>query len=253
MKVLLSPAKSMSSNLPDFPFIGTSPIFSIKTQQLISVLKNWSSKDFKLKMKVSDSISESTYQSYSQWSLNNNKNGLPSIFLYSGTAFKGLASNLMSQKDINYAQNNLYILSGLYGLLKPLDIIHPYRLEMAFKFNINKTTDSLYSFWRDVITDYINNTFENELIVNLASNEYSKVIDRKTLNPDILEFQFLENKNGVEKVIANHSKMARGLLARYIIKNQIKEKTKLLSFNSNGYCFRDDLSTESEYVFSRNH
>ena len=253
MKVLLSPAKSMSSNLPDFPVIGTSPIFSVKTLQLISVLKNWSPNDFKLKMKVSDSISESTYQSYSQWSLNNNENGFPSIFLYSGTAFKGLASNVMSQKEIDYAQNNLYVISGLYGLLKPLDIIHPYRLEMAFKFNINKTTDSLYDFWRDEITNYLSNNFKNELIVNLASNEYSKVLDRKTLEIDVLECQFLENKNGKEKVVANHAKMARGLLARYIVQNQIKEKAKLLSFNSNGYCFRGDLSTESEYVFSRNH
>jgi cytoplasmic iron level regulating protein YaaA (DUF328/UPF0246 family) len=195
----------------------------------------------------------STYQSFSNWSLNNNKNGFPSIFLYSGTAFKGLASNLMSQKEIDYAQNNLFVISGLYGFLKPLDIIHQYRLEMAFKFNINKTTDSLYDFWRDVITDYLNNNYEDEIIVNLASNEYAKVLDKKNLKLNVLQCQFLENKNGKEKVIANHAKMARGLLARFIIKNQIKEKAQLLRFDLNGYSFRDDLSKNNNYVFSRNH
>jgi hypothetical protein len=253
MKILLSPAKSMNTNIPDILLDKSYPLFNNKTNQIVSVLKDWSLQAIKTKMKTSDSISLRTFEIYKNWDHNNFKNGFPAIFLYSGTAFKGLSANDLSDQEIVFLNENLFILSGLYGLLKPLDIIHPYRLEMALKFEINKEINSLYKFWKKNLTKYLNNNFPNEIIVNLASEEYFKVIDKDNLTSNILNCHFLEIRNGSEKVISSHAKKARGLLTRFIVKNELKVKEDLKSFDLNGYGYRKDLSDEDNYYFSRTH
>ena len=251
MKVLLSPAKLMTPSEPSFSFPNSEPIFLDKSLELVDVLSRWSVSDFQQNMKISKSISEKTYNDFKRLKSDDITFMFSAIFLYSGTAFKGLSAFDMNLEELNFAQDHLFILSGLYGLLKPLDLVQPYRLEMALKFNINQTTSSLYDFWVNHITSHIVKNCKNELLINLASNEYTKAVDVKKINNPVLTCHFLETKNGKEKVIASHAKMARGLMTRYIIRNKIQEKSGLQSFNISGYKFRDDLSTEKEYYFSR--
>jgi hypothetical protein len=243
----------MDANIPNISIDKTYPLFLDKTNQLISVLNSWSISDFKSKMKTSDSISLTTFETYKNWNQSNINSGIPAVYLYSGTAFKGLSSINWNNLDLDYAQNNLIILSGLYGFLRPLDLIHKYRLEMALKFDISKDVNSLYKFWSHSITTYFNENFSKELIVNLASNEYFKVIDEKVLETDILNCHFLEVKNGTQKSIASHAKRARGLFARFIVKNKLKHREDLKLFDLEGYKYRDDLSNENNYFFSRIH
>tara|TARA_B100001287_G_scaffold150032_1_gene126303 strand:+ start:14657 stop:15388 length:732 start_codon:yes stop_codon:yes gene_type:complete len=243
----------MNTKIPDFSIEKSHPLFSHKTNEILSVLRGWSLQAIKTKMKVSDSISIKTFEIYKNWNHNDLKNGSPAIFLYDGTAFKGLCVDDFNYQEIKFTNDNLFILSGLYGLLKPLDIIHPYRLEMALKFQINEKADTLYKYWRNDLTSYLNNNFSNELIINLASDEYFKVLDKDNLTLSVLNCHFLEIRNGIEKVIANHAKKARGLLTRFIIKNKLSAKQDLKSFNLSGYNYRNDLSDEDNYYFSRIH
>lgn len=252
MKILISPAKSMMPISASFSTKNSVPEFLENSLELVSVLKKWSISEFKIKMKISEAITNSTYKLYNEWDSNNISNGIPSIFLYSGTAFKGLAVSEMNLEEVNYANDHLFILSGLYGILRPLDIIHPYRLEMALKFKISKGVDTLYDFWRNEISNFLNRNTKKEIIVNLASNEYFKVL-RNKMNSPILNCHFLENKNGKERVIASHAKMARGLMANFIIKNKIENEIQLRNFNTNGYEYISAISTQNEYYFSRIH
>ena len=251
MKILLSPAKSMKSKLPGFDVKETNPLFLHKTKQIISSLSQWTIMDFKAKMKINDTISLSTFDAFQALKKDGVSKGIPSIYYYDGLAFKGLSAIEMNKDDITYAQESLFILSGLYGLLRPLDLIHFYRLEMAFRFKMENGTNSLYDFWTSEITNYLNKNFSDELIVNLASNEYSKVINTKSLLSEFITCHFLEVKNGAEKVIASHAKKARGLMAKFIISNKLKSKEELKLFNSLGYTFREDLSNEKNIYFSR--
>lgn len=251
MKVLLSPAKSMKSKQPNFVLKTTKPLFENKTQQIISVLSGWKSSDFKLKMKTNDSISQTTFDAFQSLNNGDSENRFPSIYYYDGIAFKGLSATNMSIDEIDYAQNHLYVLSGLYGILRPLDLIEFYRLEMALKFEISSQINSLYEFWSYEITSYLNKYFPNEIIVNLASNEYSKVIDTKTLTAKFITCHFLEVKNGTEKIVSSHAKKARGKMANFIIVNKITSIENLKLFNLNGYVFRHDLSSNNNIYFSR--
>ncbi len=251
MKILLSPAKSMKSKQPDFDFKSTKPLFPKKIDQIVSVLSNWSLLDFKSKMKINDAISQSTFDAFQYLRQDFIEQGIPSIYFYDGLAFKALSAVEMNKDDIEFAQKSLFILSGLYGLLRPLDLIHFYRLEMAFRFEIYNGINSLHEFWSNDITNYMNDNFPNDLIVNLASNEYSKVINSKNLHSKFITCHFLEIKNGIEKVISSHSKKARGLMAKYIIVNKLQSKEDLTQFNLEGYIFREDLSTLDNIYFSR--
>jgi uncharacterized protein len=251
MKILLSPAKSMKSNLPDFDLKITNPLFYNKTKQIISVLANWSPLDFKTKMKTNDAISQSTFDAFQCMNQENFKNGVPSIYYYDGMAFKGLSAINMNSEDINYAQDNLFVLSGLYGMLRPLDLINFYRLEMALRFKITDEINSLYEFWSIEITNYFNENFPKELIVNLASYEYSKVLNTKHLTGKFITCHFLEIKNGTGKVVSSYAKKARGLMANYIIVNKLQSIEGLKLFKLENYIFRQDLSNQDNLYFSR--
>lgn len=251
MKVVLSPAKSMNSKLPNFDLKATKPLFENKTKQIVSVLSDWKSLDFKLKMKTNDSISQTTFDAFQSIKKGLSENRFPSIYYYDGIAFKGFSATKMSFDQINYAQSHLFVLSGLYGILRPLDLIEFYRLEMALRFKISSQINSLYEFWSYEITSYLNKNFPNEVIVNLASNEYSKVIDTKTLTAKFITCHFLEVKNGTEKIVSSHAKKARGKMANFIIVNKLKSLENLKLFNSDGYVFREDLSNQNNIYFSR--
>ena len=252
MKVLLSPAKSLDfkSKLPTEK--NSFLCFEKEAQYLNSILKTKSPNDLSELMGVSSKIADLNYERNHNWSLPfTKKNARQSVYAFSGDVYRGLDAYSIDDDKIDFMQSTVRIISGLYGLIKPLDLIQPYRLEMGTKlpFDNNK---NLYEYWREKITNQLNlELSENEPVLNLASNEYFKVIDSKVVNGDIYFANFKEFKDGNYKTISIFSKKARGMMARYIIENNITDINSLKSFNYDRYIFNENLSSEKELIFCR--
>jgi cytoplasmic iron level regulating protein YaaA (DUF328/UPF0246 family) len=179
------------------------------------------------------------------------KNSRQAVYAFSGDVYKGLDAYSVDDDKIDFMQSNVRIISGLYGLVKPLDLIQPYRLEMGTKLSFDNNKN-LYEYWREKITNQLNlELSENEPVLNLASNEYFKAIDSKVVNGDIYSANFKEFKDGSYKTIAIYSKKARGMMTRYIIENNITDINSLKSFNYDKYIFNENLSSEKELIFCR--
>ena len=252
MKILLSPAKSLDFK-SDLPTLKTSEgCFLNEAQYLNNILKEKSPKDLSQLMGISSSLGELNYQRNNSWSLPfSQKNARQSIYAFSGDVYRGLDSYTVEEGKIDFMQNSVRIISGLYGLLKPLDLIQPYRLEMGTKMLVGDNKN-LYEYWRQKITNQLNNELsDNEPVLNLASNEYFKAIDRKVVKTDIYTANFKQIKNGEYKTIAIFSKKARGMMTRFIIDNNITDINDLKSFNYDGYLFHKSLSTKKEFIFTR--
>lgn len=252
MKVLLSPAKSLDfkSQLPTEK--NSFLCFEKEAEYLNSVLKGKSPKDLSDLMGVSSKIADLNYERNHEWSLPfNKKNARQSIYAFSGDVYRGLDAYSIDDDKIDFMQSTVRIISGLYGFIKPLDLIQPYRLEMGTKLSFDNNKN-LYEYWREKITNQLNSELsEDEPVLNLASNEYFKAIDSKVLKSDIYSANFKQLKNGSYKTIAIYSKKARGMMTRFIVDNNISRVNDLKSFNYDGYVFHKDLSTEKELVFSR--
>ena len=252
MKILLSPAKSLDykSELPTSKI--SEGCFLNEAQYLNNILKEKSPKDLSDLMGISSSLGEINYQRNNSWSLPfSSKNARQSIYAFSGDVYRGLDSYTVEEDKIDFMQNSVRIISGLYGLLKPLDLIQPYRLEMGTKMPVGDNKN-LYEFWRQKITTQLNSDLdENEPVLNLASNEYFKAIDRKVVKTDIYTANFKQLKNGEYKTIAIFSKKARGMMTRFIIDNNITDINDLKSFNYDDYMFHESLSKEREFIFTR--
>ena len=252
MKVLLSPAKSLDfkSQLPTEK--NSFLCFEKEAKYLNSILKTKSPKDLSDLMGISSKIADLNYERNHDWSLPfTNKNARQAVYAFSGDVYRGLDAYTIDYNKIDFMQSTVRILSGLYGLIKPLDLIQPYRLEMGTKllFDNNK---NLYDYWREKITNQLNSELsENEPVLNLASNEYFKSIDSKVVNADIYSANFKEFKDGNYKTIAIFSKKARGMMTRYIIENNITDINSLKSFNYDGYVYHKNLSSEKEMIFCR--
>ena len=252
MKILLSPAKSLDYK-SDLPTLKTSEgCFLNEAQYLNNILKEKSPKELSELMNISSSLGELNYQRNNSWSLPfSQKNARQSIYAFSGDVYRGLDSYTIEESKIDFMQNSVRIISGLYGLLKPLDLIQPYRLEMGTKMLVGDNKN-LYEYWRQKITNQLNNELsDNEPVLNLASNEYFKAIDRKVVKTDIYTANFKQIKNGEYKTIAIFSKKARGMMTRFIIDNNITDINDLKSFNYDGYLFHKSLSTKKEFIFTR--
>ena len=252
MKILLSPAKSLDFK-SDLPTSKTSSIcFEKEAQYLNSILKSKNPKELSDLMSISSKIADLNYERNHSWSLPfTQANARQAVYAFSGDVFRGLDAYSIDVNKIDFLQNSVRIISGLYGLIKPLDLIQPYRLEMGTKlaFDSNK---NLYDYWRKKITDQLNLELDNkEPILNLASNEYFKAIDAKVIKSDIYSANFKQLKNGEFKTIAIFSKKARGMMTRFIIDNNITEITNLKSFDYDGYMYHKDLSTDKELIFTR--
>lgn len=254
MLVVISPAKTLDfeSSAPLKKF--TQSTLLDESQQLIEQCKDLSMQDVALLMKVSDKIAGLNVARFSQWAqpftLNNAKQA---IFAFKGDVYTGFDVNTLPQKALNYAQSHLNILSGLYGLLKPLDLMQAYRLEMGTKLN-NDRGVNLYQFWGDIITQRINERLkevDTTFLINLASNEYFKSVQKKSLNAEIITPVFKDQKNGKYKIISFYAKKARGLMARYIMENEITALNQLKQFDVAGYYFVEADSTATELVFYR--
>jgi hypothetical protein len=253
MKILLSPAKSLNEDCPISRTDYTLPALINKTEVLAANLKRQNVDDIKLLMKLSLSLAELNYQRFQSWNTPfNTKNASPCGWVFNGDAYKGLDYASLNDDDIAFSQKSLRILSGFYGILRPLDLIQAYRLEMGTRLQISNDVKNLYSFWGDQITDLINNEIVgNEVIVNLASNEYFKAINTKKLKGKLVQCSFKEDRGGELKMIMSFAKKARGLMSRYIIQNKIEDQEDLMGFNEEGYSYRPKLSTTSEYVYVR--
>ena len=252
MKILLSPAKSLDykSKLPTLKT--TEACFLNEAEHLNLVLKGKSPKDLSDLMSISSSLGELNYQRNMSWSLPfSSENARQSIFAFSGDVYRGLDAYTIEDNKIDFMQNSVRIISGLYGLLKPLDLIQPYRLEMGTKMPVDNHKN-LYEYWSNKITNQLNNELDSdEPVLNLASNEYFKAIDSKVLNSDIYSANFKQLKDGEYKTIAIFSKRARGMMTRYIIDNNISNINDLKSFDYDGYLYHESLSTQKELIFTR--
>lgn len=252
MKLVISPAKSLDykSELPTTKF--TEPQFLDQSQKLNKLLRKKSAKDISNLMKVSANIGQLNYERFQDWELPfTAENARPAIYAFSGDVYRGFNAYSLETSKLENVENTVRILSGLYGVLKPLDLIQPYRLEMGTKLPVGKNKN-LYEFWQKDITAKLNEELgDNEVFVNLASNEYFKAIDTKSLKVPVINVAFKEFKNDKYKIVAIFAKLARGLMARYIVENNCKTIEDLKGFRAENYAFSEALSTETELVFTR--
>jgi cytoplasmic iron level regulating protein YaaA (DUF328/UPF0246 family) len=252
MKLVLSPAKSLDFE-SKLPTSKTSEAqFLSESERINKLLKKKSAKSLSKLMHISDALGQLNYERNQDWSLPFTKdNARPAIYAFNGDVYRGLDAYTISNDKINQLQDKVRILSGLYGLLKPLDLIQAYRLEMGTKFPVGKNKN-LYEFWKKSIAKYLNNELEdNELFLNLASNEYFKAIDAKALKVPVINIDFKEFKNGDYKTIGIFAKLARGLMARYIIDTNAETLDAVKGFNTEGYGFSEQLSNKTTLVFTR--
>lgn len=252
MLVLLSPAKKLNEKKQSVENC-THPIFVEDAEKLIHSLKKYSPKKIGELMKLSPVLAELNVERYQSWDVDHQENVNPAALMFNGEVYAGLNALSFSEREKDKAQNHLRILSGLYGLLKPYDLVHPYRLEMGTKLK-NGRNKNLYEFWGDKIVDEVNlitAKHKEELIVNLASNEYFKSINKKKLNAKIITPVFKDFNNGQYKTVMVYAKKARGFMASYIIKNKIENVNDLIGFDTEGYCFNKEASAENELVFYR--
>ncbi|AMC10556.1 hypothetical protein Lupro_04555 [Lutibacter profundi] len=252
MKIVISPAKSLDfqTKVPTAKF--TQGIFLNEAEKLNKVLKKESPKELSELMKISPKLAELNWERNQNWQLPFSlENAKQAVFAFKGDVYLGLDAYSLLPEQIIQLQNKLRILSGQYGLLKPLDLIQPYRLEMGTKLKVGET-ESLYQFWGETITNALNKELvDDEVFVNLASNEYFKVVKPKLLKVPVVTPIFKDYKNEKLKIISFFAKKARGLMVRYIIDYNIEKTEDLKGFNYEGYAFDANLSSESELVFTR--
>ncbi len=252
MKIILSPAKSLEFETKAATSKYTEPVFLEQAQKLNGVLKKRSAKQISKLMSVSDALGQLNFQRNQEWHMPfTPKNAKQAIYAFRGDVFRGFDVDSLPKEKLDQLQDKLRILSGQYGLLKPLDLMQAYRLEMGTKLKIGRK-DNLYQFWDTTITDALNSELEDgEPLINLASAEYFKVIKPKLLKTSMITPIFKDLKNGEYKTIMTFAKLARGYMLRYIINNNIETVEGLKGFTTEGYGFDANMSTETELVFTR--
>lgn len=252
MKIIISPAKSLDFESKAPTSLYSTSNFLGESKKVHKKLKTISRKGLSDLMKISDGLASLNYDRNQNWqppfTLENAKQA---VFSFTGEVYKGLDAASIEEEKLPVLQDTLRILSGLYGLLKPLDLIQPYRLEMGTKLKIG-TKENLYQFWGDELANSLNDELkEGELLVNLASLEYFKALPKKTLKVPMITPVFKDFKNDKYKIVMMYAKKARGAMARYIIDNNIETLEGLKGFNVGGYAFSEEMSKGSELMFTR--
>lgn len=254
MLTLISPAKKLDLDPIDNPIAPTEPVLFSQTQILARTAKTQTVADLKKLMHLSDNLAELNAERYKAFRLNGRSNSAkPAALTFNGDVYGGLDAKTLSAKEMQYAQKHLRILSGLYGLLKPMDAIQPYRLEMGIRLE-NPRGKNLYEFWGNRISKALVNELadhKDDTIINLASIEYFKAVDAKSLNSRIITPSFLNIKEGKARALMFYAKRARGLMSRWIIENKIDRADDLLDFNVEGYKINKKLSESDKLVFTR--
>lgn len=254
MLAIISPAKKLDFDNAKDVNKSTQPELLARSEELATLLKGKSQNEIKSLMKLSDNLAALNYQRYQNFRTPfTNDNAKPAVYVFKGDTYIGLDADNLASADIDYAQDHLLMLSGLYGALRPKDLMQPYRLEMGTKL-ANDHGEDLYDFWDNDITALCNEAtkgHKNRSIINLASNEYNKVIRHNALEGDFITCHFKDVKNGRAKVIGLFAKRARGAMARYMIENKIETPEGLKDFNADGYIFFEDQSDAHNYTFIR--
>ncbi|MCG8443411.1 MAG: peroxide stress protein YaaA [Caulobacterales bacterium] len=253
MLAVLSPAKNLDFSPADHPK-ATAPALRERTAELAAVAKRLKPRDLKTLMGVSDKLAELNVERFASFDPEQRPSaGFPAALAFAGDVYRGLEARSLSGEDLAWAQKNVRILSGLYGLLRPLDAIQPYRLEMGAKLK-TKRGGTLYEFWGADIAEALNTGLrghQSKTIVNLASNEYFNAVDRSALKADVISPVFKDVKDGKARVLFVFAKRARGLMARWIVENRIEEPADLRRFKSEGYRFSAAASDDGAWVFER--
>ena len=252
MKIVISPAKSLNFESEAPVITSTQLIFLKESERLSKILKKKSARSLSKLMSISPALGQLNFERNQNWelpfTLDNSKQA---IYAFTGEVYRGIDVNSLPVEDLSFLQDNLRILSGQYGVLKPLDLMQAYRLEMSTRLKVG-VKPNLYKFWDKKITEALNAEMqEGELFVNLASNEYFKVLQPKLLKTPVITPVFKEFKNGEYKVVMTFAKLARGLMVRYIVDHKIDNIEGIKGFNVNGYGFDENLSTDTELVFTR--
>ena len=255
MLFLLSPAKSRDYETPLGDVPHTQPQFKAQSQALIEVLRTQSPQQIASLMDLSDALSALNVARYAAWSPRSTlRNARPAVLAFNGDVYEGLQARTLPVAALEWAQQHMAILSGLYGVLRPLDLLQPYRLEMGTRLATPQGSN-LYQFWGSSIAQHLNQRLRADtspVVVNLASQEYFKAVDRKTLKAPVVECVFEDYKGGAYKVISFHAKRARGLMARYAIEHRITTPEGLKHFDSEGYAYAPETSGLERLVFRRN-
>ena len=256
MLAIISPAKTLDfkTSAPEFNF--TLPQFPQQTEELVEICRELTPDQLASLMSISDKLAGLNVARFAQWQPTYDlENSKAAIYAFKGDVYTELDIETLSKDDVEYAQQHLRMLSGLYGLLRPLDLMQPYRLEMGTKLANPKGKD-LYHFWGNAITEALQKSIDeqgDDVLINLASDEYYKSVKPKNLQARIIKPVFLDFKNGKYKVISFYAKKARGLMCRYLIENRITKLEDLKNFDLSGYYFVEAESTNNEWVFKRDH
>ena len=254
MLIVISPAKTLDfENKPSSLHYSTNDFLS-EAEKLSKELKNYTADDLIKLMGISSKLAYLNYERFATWKRPFNiENAKQALLAFKGDVYIGLDAETLNEKELLYTQDHLRILSGLYGVLRPLDLIQPYRLEMGTKLNTN-SFQGLYKYWGDKLTQNINKALiaqSDDVLINLASNEYFKALNKSKLNAKIITPVFKDFKNGEYKTISFYAKKARGLMSRFILKNQLKNPEELKHFETNGYYFSEAESNANQLVFLR--
>lgn len=250
---VISPAKLLDDHSRYPQFKTTTCDFLQEAEQLMKKLKKLKPKEIGELMDLSDKLSKDNFDRYQQWGLPfTSKNALPAVHMFKGDVYRGLAAHELSDKDLYWSQDHIRILSGVYGLLRPMDLIQPYRLMMGTPFGVSGELSNLYKFWGSKLAEKLNDEISPKgTLINLASSEYFKAVQLTALKRKVVHCEFKEKKAGGYSVVSVYAKIARGRMARFIIDRKIKKHEDLKAFDVDGYRFNPSLSTESEYVFTR--
>ncbi len=254
MLIFLSPAKSLDFTTPPHVATFTQPAWLKDSASLIRQLRKLSPADIANLMDLSDPLARLNFNRYADWSLPfSPDNAKPAVLAFDGDVYDGLAAKTLAADDLNFAQQHVRILSGLYGILKPLDLMQPYRLEMGTKF-ANKAGKDLYAFWGERLLKAINAELAERprpVVVNLASAEYFKAAVGRKINGAVIQPVFEDWKNGQYKIISFYAKRARGVMTRYAVVNRLRQPEGLKDFAEDGYAFAPEVSDEKSWVFRR--
>ncbi|MEE2001047.1 peroxide stress protein YaaA [Alkalimonas sp. MEB108] len=254
MLMVISPAKDLSMQRQSPISDVTEPAMLADARQLIDICQQLTPVDIAKLMKLSDKLAGLNAARFADWQLPFTKdNASPALFAFNGDVYQGLDASSLTAEDLHYAQQHLRILSGLYGVLRPLDLMQAYRLEMGTRLK-NPAGDTLYAFWQDRISEQLNQqlaALDSELLLNLASQEYFKAVRPKALQAKVLNVQFKDCKNGQYKVISFYAKKARGMMARYVITHRVETIEQLKDFSAGGYYYSARESSANELVFLR--
>lgn len=250
MLLLLSPAKKLDYDTPVRTTLHTQPLFVEQAMELISVLREKSVAEVASLMSLSEALAELNVARYAEWEADFDiQNARQAVLAFNGDVYEGLRAPELSDSALKWAQKHVLLLSGLYGVLRPLDLMRPYRLEMGTRLKTGQGAN-LYAFWGGRIAEYINKQ-GHDVVVNLASEEYFKVVDRKVLKATVVQCVFQEQKGDAWKIISFYAKKARGLMARHVIDHRIDKPEGLKDFAEEGYAYAPDASTENRLVFRR--